>query len=167
MSFEIVPCRTSHLREVANNLREEERLECEAFGVKPRHMMHALYRDSSYSRAGLLDGEVLAVWGDNAPILHTDGYLWLFSTPMIERVPFLFFREARREIEERLMMRRVLRSSICWKAKRSRRFWELLGFEIVAPDEGGLSEIRRERLMVETAITKPYYEEAETWPFLP
>lgn len=137
----IVPCRMSHLRMVARNLREEERAECAIVGIEPRHVMHALWKQSAYSRTGLLEDEPIVVWGDSAPTLSLEGFGWLFSTPGVERVKVAFIRGAMRELAERLQVRTVIRTSALASSRRCVRFWCLLGFEADEPDERGLREL--------------------------
>ena len=136
--IELTACRLAHLRAVVNNLRIEEIEECAKAGIKPRHIMHALYRASSYSRAMLLDGECAAVGGDNAPGLSFRGQVWFFSTPLVERAPLAFYRLMREEVAKRLTIRNTLVTSALATSDRCLRFWRMLGAEIGEPDAVGV-----------------------------
>ena len=147
MTYHIVPCELKHLRKVARNLRPEELVECAAVGAVPRHMMFALWVASTYRRTALVDGRPVAVWGDAAPILSSDGHAWLFTTPALDRMPITFFKQAGIEISIMLQMRSVIRTSILNSSWRSLRFWSMLGFRICEPDTRGLREIWVDRSM--------------------
>lgn len=131
-NYTIIPCRLSHIAEIARTIRAEDRAEIEGVGLHVRHLLVALYRGSLYRRAALVDGEVAAVWGDSAPLISTEGAMWAVTAPVIERVPLAFFREARREIAERLQVRSVLRADVADSYTAALRFYRLLGFEIGA-----------------------------------
>jgi hypothetical protein len=98
-----------------------------------------------YAEAAIMAGEPIAAWGDVGPLMHSEGFLWLFTSSAIERIPVSFFRQARRVIAERLEVRSRLRTSVLASSSRSVRFWRMLDFTIDPPDERGLSEIWIER----------------------
>jgi hypothetical protein len=146
MTYEILPCRVAHIRELARTMRSEDREEIELVGLSPRHLLHDLWRSSLDPKAALIDGEVAAVWGDNAPMLARQGSMWLFTAPIIARLPLAYFREARRDIRQRLEMREVLHAHVACTYERSLRFFEMLGFTVGEPIENALfREIRIER----------------------
>jgi hypothetical protein len=146
--YEIVPCSLGHLRMLARTMRAEDRAEIEALGLKPRHVLFHQWRASIEPKAGLVDGEVAACWGDAAPLLAAEGSIWLFTAPPIERVPLAYFQEARRDIAERLRVRRVLRAHVACDYERALRFFAMLGFrvgDVVTMAGGAYREIRIER----------------------
>lgn len=58
---------------------------------------------SLFAWTGLVDGKVACVWGIIAPtVLSTQGYLWLFTTDLIDSHKFLFVRHSQRIVEEML-----------------------------------------------------------------
>lgn len=146
--YEILPCRARHIAEISRNLRAEDRAEIENAGLHPRHFLFRLYSESTlYRRAALIDGEVAAVWGDQAPLLSTEGHLWLLTAPPIERLPLAFFRETRREIRERLAVRSMLRADAASGYGRALRFFAMLGFEVL--DVGSDGSTARRELRIE------------------
>ena len=147
MNYEIVPCRLNHLREIARTMRPEDREEIELTGLHPRHLLHDLWRRSLDPKAALIEGEVAAVWGDAAPLLSRDGSMWLFTAPIIAKVPLAYFREARRDIRQRLQIRDTLYAHVACSYERSLRFFEMLGFTVGEQTENALfREIRIGRI---------------------
>lgn len=150
--YVILPCRLSHLAELARTMRREDRAEIEGAGVHVKHFLFALWKESAaYRRTALVDGEVAACWGDAAGTLEPEGAMWLFTAPVIERVPLAFFREARRGIAERLTMRSVLRSDVAVGYERALRFFSMLGFEILPHGSGGPDDTERREIRISRA----------------
>ncbi len=132
--YQILPCRLGHLRELSRTMRAEDRAEFEAAGMVPRHRLHQLYRMTPRPLAAMIDGEVACAWGDAGTILGDEGLMWMVTAPVIERMPLAYFREARRDIAERLKVRRSLRSCIVCPYDRAVRFFSLLGFAVSEPE---------------------------------
>src|SRR5215472_17174624 len=131
---ELIPCKLGHIRAIANRLRSEECEEIALLTGRPnRHVMIRMFLMSAYSRTFLVDGEIAAIGGDAAPLLASEGHLWLFTTPLVERVPLAFFRMMREEIAKQLEIRDRARSSVLASFTRCLRFYRMLGFEVVEP----------------------------------
>ncbi len=143
MKLEIVDCRLAHLRAVAGNLRSEEQEEISLVTGRPkRHLMIALWRRSSYSRTLLVDGEAAAVGGDSAAVLALDAEGWLFTTPLVEKIPPLaFFRLVQGQLGEMMRVRREVRSSTLADSVKCRRFYAMLGFAVSEVPVGGFRDM--------------------------
>lgn len=106
-------------------------------GIVPRHLLFRCWHNSPDPRVAEIDDgycwRVAAVWGDEGALLDPVGRAWLVTTPIIERLPLAFFREARREIGERLKLRRVLISQVAADYACALRFFRMLGFTIEGP----------------------------------
>jgi hypothetical protein len=137
MSVDLVPATLAHLREIARTMRAEDRDEVESAGFTVRHLLHSLYQDSTLRRAALVDGELAAVWGLQGVMASDVGYPWLFTSAVVERVPFAYFRVARAEIERMLVTKRTLISHCTASYLRSARTFQMLGFTLGVPDEFG------------------------------
>lgn len=138
--IEFERCRIRHLHEIAWRLRAEEQAEIAATKLKTRHVMLSLYRQTIEPWAAVCHDGVVAVWGDAAPVLAREGSLWLFTSPLIEKMPLTFAREARRWIGRYLESRETLVSGIGVGCGRAVRFYGMLGFVIHEP-VGGFHEI--------------------------
>jgi hypothetical protein len=125
-------------------MRAADRAEIELCGLVPRHALTQLWRESIEPKAAIVDGEVAAAWGDAAPTLSYEGYVWLFTAPPIERIPFAFYRETRQIIARYLQVRRSLLAHVACDYERSIRFFAMLGFKVGEP-VGMYRELRIER----------------------
>ncbi len=150
MNIEILPCKLSHMRELANNMRSGDAAEVAVTGLPCRHLLVALWKNSVYRRVALIDGKVAAAWGCSSHLLVSEGEPWLFTTPVVERAPIRFLRQARREVAEMLRGHQSLVSSVASDYTKAIKFLELLGFSVGAEHKVGPSamlfrEIRMER----------------------
>ena len=140
----IVSCRAAHIAEIARTMRSEDRAEITATGMQVKHFLFRLYAESPlYRRAALVDGEVAAVWGDMAPLLATEGQMWLLTAPPVERVPLAFMREVKAHVKKHLEVRSVLRADASAEYERALRFFKLAGFDVLPTGSDG-SAARRE-----------------------
>lgn len=130
MRYEIVPARLSHLRVLAANLRPGDRAEIDATGMKPRHLIHRLYRQSYRSECALIDGDVAAVWGWQGSLLSPTVEMWLLTTRAVERLPMAFYREGRRILAETLRTKCEIVSGVGSDYIGAIRFFGMLGFEM-------------------------------------
>jgi hypothetical protein len=137
VSYQIVPATLAHLRELALTMRAEDRAEIIEVGCVPRHLLVTLWKHTARPMCAIVDGKVAAVWGDKAPLMAEQGSMWLFTSPIIETVPLAFFREAKMDIGERLMMRNVLVADVSASYTKAIRFFGLLGFTFGEPRKIG------------------------------
>ncbi len=138
--IEIVEPTLAHVREVLADLRERDRAEMEGVGLKPRHVLHRLYRDALFKRAIVVDGATVAVWGVNGALGSSEGEPWIFATNKARSIPLTFFKVARREIGSLLEVKRRLATWCADDSLQSARFWRLVGFRVgdpVAPASNG------------------------------
>jgi hypothetical protein len=129
-------CTLADLRELARTMRAEDRAEIEGMGCVVRHFLFRLYRASFEPRVAIVDGEVAAAWGDHAGLLGDEGLMWAFTAPPVARLPLAFFRESRREVADRLKIRRSLITDVADGYKAAQRFFRLVGFQIDEPVNG-------------------------------
>jgi hypothetical protein len=128
--YAVIPCERRHLVELARTMRAADRAEIEGAGRVPLLLLRSLWRRSVEPMAALVDGEVAAIWGDEAGLLAEEGHPWLFTSPAIEKLPLAFYREARREITAMLSRRASLVSQVDEGYLAALRFFKMLSFEI-------------------------------------
>lgn len=150
MNIEIVPCKLAHLRELVSNMRLQDAMEAGALGKPCRHMLVMLWKNTANPRAALIDGKVAAAWGCCSQLLVSEGEPWLFTTPVVERAPVRFLKQARREVLEMLLEHRTLVSSVASDYIKAVNFLRKLGFSIneehkVGPQALSFRAIRMER----------------------
>lgn len=146
MSYEIADCRLADLRAIVPALRPFDLAEIAAAGMAPRHLLVQLWRNSFMRRAAAVDGATAAVWGCLGTLGDSEGHPWLFTGRGIEAVPLAFFREARREVRGLLETKCALETGVLRSYAASIRFWQMIGFAVVAEYELGGAEFLRLRM---------------------
>lgn len=148
MSYEIGECQISDIRAIIPVLRQDDLAELRAADIAPRHVLYNLWRQSFTRRAVWIDGAIAAVFGCTGTLAGGDGYLWLFTSPIIEKLPLAFFREARAQIRDFLETKTILETGVLRSYERSIRFWKMVGFAAAEQYEvGGVAflKLRLER----------------------
>lgn len=130
MNYIIVDALPGHVNMLVESLREADADECRSFGKPPKKAIWFSFRRSLIRKAAFVDGEIAAMWGIGGTALGTIGDLWLMTTPAIERAPFAFIREARREVAEALELFPAVRGFLSCDYTAAVRFVKLLGFSL-------------------------------------
>jgi GNAT superfamily N-acetyltransferase len=135
--IEVRPATLADLRSIAPRLRAIEREEMALLGVKPRHALARMYRESHTARAVTLDGVPVAAFGLRGALVGTEADAWMVTTAEVDRLPVAFFKTARAELARMLEGRSRLTSTIWGRQDAAVRAMAMLGFE-VGPEEGAL-----------------------------
>lgn len=130
MRYEILPGTADLMTAVGRNLRADDRAELEAFGLEPCAMLRRLAGESLFCKGAIVDGLPAAAWGCAGPMLSATGQMWLFTTPVVERVPMAFVKEARKAIAEVVSVKTSLVTSCLASYEKSLRLWAMLGFTV-------------------------------------
>ena len=167
MTFVLEDCTLAHIRSIIPKLRVWDRKELSATETAPRHALISLWRNSFLRRAYTVDGEIAAVWGCSGSIADETGELWLFTTPIVERVPIKFIKEARRSIEELLRIKRILVSAVLADYACAVKTYRLLGFALGAPKQyGSTGALFREIRLERGQRASPHVRSQATQPFI-
>ena len=128
-NVEIIPTTVQHIRALVENLREDDRRECEKFGVTPFKVVWKAYKSSKICRSGFINGRIVAIWGINGSILGFEGNPWLMTSNVADEFPFVFAMVYRRETREMLKSYRIL-STFCDTAyTKSLKMMRIIGFK--------------------------------------
>lgn len=130
MTLAIVTTEPKHIRELAGNLRDQDREEIIAFGMTPHKALWRSYRQAMMSRTALVDDAVAAVWGVSGCPFGKVGRIWLLTSPASERVKTAFVREGKAEITDMLAIYDELRGYVDARYYRAIRLLDVLGFAI-------------------------------------
>ena len=130
MKIDITACTLAHLRELAANMRPGDAAEASVTGRPCRHLLNMLWRSSTVRKTALIDGQVAACWGCTAPLMVSVGEPWLFTTPVVERAPIRFLKQARWETAEMLRDHHSLASSVASDYTKAVNFLRRVGFTI-------------------------------------
>ncbi len=130
-----IDAQIAHVRMLVPRLRADDRLEIEAQGEIPRHLLFRLWRRSAIRRAVFVDGDMAALWGCQGGMLARTGAVWLYTADPVERVPLGFLKTASAGISEMLERWPMLISDVDARYERSIRFMRMLGFHVGEPFE--------------------------------
>jgi hypothetical protein len=100
-----------------------------------RQNLRAYYEQSSFRKAWKINGRLAAVGGVTGSLLASEGLVWLAFTEEALKFRRAIVREARRQLEEILIMKVRLTTFIPLDDEVGRRFAEFLGFDFVGVTE--------------------------------
>lgn len=132
------PTTTSDLTRMLENMSPEDRDEADDYGIPVRRLLWKSYRNSLWRKSHFVDGELCAISAVSGVLLGGIGHPWICTTPVIERVPLTYFREARREIDMMLRVFPRLETLISAKNLKALKFFRLVGFEVFPPEGDSL-----------------------------
>lgn len=90
---------------------------------------------SDRTYVGLVDGEIVCVWGVMRQTMLSDrGYLWLITTDVAEAHKFLIIRYSQRLIEVLLQRYTILCGECLVSDQRARKWMRLLGATFSQPE---------------------------------
>lgn len=106
----VIPATIEHVWALAPRLREIERLELQALGCEtPLEAMLFSLSVSPYTRAWLVNGVVMCVWGLAAPsMIGRVGSPWLLTCDLVDSHKLAFLRKSRRIIADMLQQFPIL-----------------------------------------------------------
>jgi hypothetical protein len=132
-NFQIVEAKPWHAGQMTRLLRAEHRDAVVAIGVSAHRELRARFDESYFRRAWLRDGELIGLGGVTGSALSYDGMVWLALAVSAARNPIAMVREARRQIDELMTLKRSLMTVILPSDAASFRFARHLGF-VARPD---------------------------------
>lgn len=130
-TFEIIEARPWHCGQMVRALRSGHRAALLKLGLNAHMQLRACYDDSAFCRAWLIDGKLAGLGGVTGTIASSTGYIWLALTEEATRHPKMIIKEARRQLEEIMTVKRQLFTTLVDADPTSRRFAEHLGFQIL------------------------------------
>jgi hypothetical protein len=121
-------------------MREADRLECEATGLSARRVMKISIDASDVVRTIEFEGKVAAIWGYSASsVMGSTAHLWLLSSAVVEEHPVSFSRETRRLVREMLELYPRLIIDVDSRHEKAQKWTRWLGFAPrVSYDVGGV-----------------------------
>lgn len=135
--YRIVDAERSHIAQLVDNMREADAAEATALGFRPRAALWRSFRRGIMRRSAFIDGEIAAMWGLCGNLLSNEGTPWLATTPVIERMPVAFIKEARREVARMISIRPVLRNVVPARYTKAVGLLYVLGFTLGDPEPFG------------------------------
>lgn len=135
--IEIVPMTLDHAYVLAKNLREGDRLECEALGMTPRVTLRKSYYTSLFKRTTIINGKVGACFGFSGAVLGYTAAPWLLTSPEVEKVYLQLALAYRKQVKNMLKMYPKLENFCLADYTKSLAVLRLIGFTVDAPKPYG------------------------------
>ena len=133
MSYQIVEAKPEHLKQLRDRMRTLDQMEATTVGLTVKRALWRSYKHAIVRKTAFVDGEIACMYGVGGSVLGGIGTPWLLTTPAIEKVPFAFVREGRKEVKRMKEMFPRLEGWVLASYYRACGFIALLGFELDDP----------------------------------
>lgn len=110
--FEIVDARPWHCGMIAHALRRDVVTAMAAIGVDPHRELLQCYHQSSFRKAWMIDGKLGALGGVIGTMASGDGMTWLALSEEATKYPLAIVKEAKRQLDGLLRVKRGLTISL-------------------------------------------------------
>jgi hypothetical protein len=90
--------------------------------------LRALYDQSMFRRAWSMDGQLAGIAGISGTTLSAVGFVWMAMTEKASRYPVAITREGKRFLDDAMMTKRELATTILGGDEGAKRFAVFLGF---------------------------------------
>lgn len=130
MKTEIVDARLHHCGQMSRLLRTEHHGALAKLGINTHRELRARYNESPFRKAWIVDGELAALGGVMGSTLATAGFVWLALSQRATRYPLAIVREARRQLDEIMLVKRELATTIINGDEAAKRLAIFLGFHV-------------------------------------
>lgn len=130
MTPQVVPAVPAHMDELAQDLREGDRIEIIGMGSTVEHSLRLTWRRSLMTTAVLVDGRVAAVGGVGGSAVGGTGQPWMLTTTLFERIPIFMVKEGIRQTQGWLRIFERLESLVDARYGRACGYLEVLGFQL-------------------------------------
>ncbi len=146
--FEIVPAKKYHCGQIVRSLRKEHKSIILGLGFNGHQELSDCFDNSSICRSWLIDEKLAGLGGVSGPISGMFGQIWLALTQDALKYPIEMVKEARRQMDDFMILKRELVTTILDGDATSRRFAFFLGFTehepiIRVPIGAGMATIMR------------------------
>lgn len=160
--FQIIEAKMHHCGKMVRRLRNEHARAIAGLGADAHLELTSIYFASAYRRAWLIDGELAALGGVSGSLLSPYGYVWLALSNLTLKYPIAIIKEARRQLDQLMLVKRELATTVIGDDVAAQRFAIFLGFHVEHNGRGSpaLSRFSRRDLgsyLGENAdLRKPY-----------
>lgn len=125
-------------RYVGERLRESDRLEAEALGLRGVDAVMQSFYGSDECYTGLFDGEPMMLFGASGSLFRDEAAIWALGTEVCDRVPMAMVRGGRGIVRDFLTRYPVLTNWCDARYEKSLRWLKMIGFTIGAPEPYGV-----------------------------
>lgn len=140
---EIVMATPDHVRELGENMRSADAMEAQKLGFVPHRLLWRTYKRSLFARAGLIHGQVYAMWGVCGNALGEIGQPWFVTREGVATMlsPVDFAMIYRREVNKMQKMFPVLENWVDSSYTEAVRLMRIVGFNVDNPMPHGKHQV--------------------------
>lgn len=128
--FQIIEAKLHHCGAIVRRLREEHQEAVAWLGINSHREIRDKFDASAFRRGWMIDGRLAGLGGVVGTSLSSEGFIWLALTNEASRHPYAVAREARRQLDEIMVVKHVLYTWLIPEDRTALRFATRLGFEI-------------------------------------
>ena len=125
------------IRFIGENLRESDRAEIEALGLRPSFAVRCSFEESDEAYTGTVDGEPAMIFGVGGTPLSDETSIWALGTPLCDKVPVSMVRLGRNVVNAFLEDYPVLTNHCDSRYKKTIKWLRMLGFTVGEPEPYG------------------------------
>lgn len=127
-TFQIIEAKPHHCGQMMRIMRNEHQAALARIGTNGHKELRESFDGSCMRRAWLIDGQLAGLGGVMGPSMASSGHIWLAMSGASMKYPCEIVREARRQLDEIMMVKRTLVTTILEGDKTSMRFAVFMGF---------------------------------------
>jgi len=150
--FEAIDPKLWHCGQILHHLRLEHRIAVSRMGVNGHHELHNLFDQSMFKRAWALDGKLAGIAGITGSAISPLGFVWLTITDAATRYPVSIIRETRQFLDDAMIVKRELATTILSGDDAAKRLAIFLGFHYEHAGPGGPAYSRLTRKILSRSI---------------
>lgn len=141
--YTIIEAKAFHCGAMCRKLRAGHKQAIALIGMDSHRELRALFDASSFRRSAVMDGNLVAMWGVAGQKLSTFGFVWLLCAESLLKHPLTLIKGARQQLDEIMLVKRELTTTVLGTDEAAIRFAVFLGFH-VSHDAQGQPAVTRE-----------------------
>jgi hypothetical protein len=111
-------------------LRHEHQEAAMRVGLDAHKEMRALFDMSAFRKAWLADGKLIGLGGVVGTVISPGGFIWLALSEQAKKYPIALVKEARRQLDEIMVTKVELATTIIGGDDAAKRLAVFLGFHV-------------------------------------
>jgi hypothetical protein len=147
-TFSIIPAKPWHCGQMCRLLRHAHREATDRVGADAHRELRDLFDQSVCRRVWLADGEMIALGGVTGSLISPLGFVWLALSQRALRFPVALVKEARKQLDEIMVTKRELATTIIGGDEAAKRLAVFLGFHVEDAGPGQAAHSRFGRRML-------------------
>ena len=128
--YQIVDSTPGHIRDLSQNMRDNDRMEVCSVGFTERQMVRKSYDRAIWKKTAFVNGKLACMFGLGGGILSDVGIPWLLTTREMEKIPLAFIRHAKAEARGMLEYFPRLENYVYADYAAAIKFLQLIGFTV-------------------------------------